>query len=300
MSFIVAGPDALAAAASDIAGIGSTINAANTAAALPTAELMPPAADAVSAQVAEVFSSHAQVYRQLSTQMSAFHDQFVGALQATANAYAATEASSAQSLASAIGSPVAKLMGQPLIGQGGATAASGALANALGRIQNLFPGTGGSNALGGQAGALGAALRLPATGGANAVKAANSLLQPAAAAAAPAAGILPVSIGTAIENLYLEVEPWVQYGFNLAAYAAGWVPYVGLLAPQIYIVYDLFEPIVQAGLFNTIDWLEGSITFSQGLANIGSATTASINQFITNEINWALGYLPPLPPLPPT
>ncbi|MGB9224464.1 MAG: PE family protein, partial [Mycobacterium sp.] len=142
------------------------------------------------------------------------------------------------------------------------------------------------------ASALGAGmLRLPGTGGA--------LLRPAAAAAAPAAGILPVSVGTAIENLYLQVEPWVEYGFDLAAYAAGWVPYVGLLAPQIYIVYDLFEPMVQAGLFNTIDWLEGSITFSQGLANFGSATTASINQFITNEINWALGYLPPLPPLPP-
>jgi hypothetical protein len=284
MSFIVAGPDALAAAASDIAGIGSTINAANTAAALPTAELMAPAADAVSAQVAEVFSSHAEVYRQLSRQMSAFHDQFVGALQATANSYASTEANSAQGLASAIGSPVAKLLGQPLIGQG----QGGALTNALGRIQN--------------AGALGAgALRLPGTGGANVVQIANSLLAPAGRihAAANAAGILPVTVGTAIENFYLTVEPYVEYGFNLAAYAAGWVPYVGLLAPQINFLYYLFEPMVQAGLFNTIDWLEGSISFAQGLSNFWSVTTASINQFINTEINWVLGFLPPLPPLPP-
>jgi hypothetical protein len=286
MSFIVAGPDALAAAATNIAGIGSTINAANTAAALPTAELMAPAADAVSAQVAEVFSSHAQVYRQLSSQMSAFHDQFVGALQATANSYAATEAGSAQSLAGAISAPVAKLMGQPLIGQGGAQ--GGGVANALGRIES--------------AAAVGAGvLRLPGTGGANAVQAATSLLQPAGKiqAAANAAGILPVQIGDAIEAFYLTVEPYVAYGFNLAAYVAGWVPYAGLLAPQINFFYYLFEPIVQAGLFNTIDWLEGSISFAQGLTNFWSATTASVNQFITTEINWVFSFLPPLPPLPP-
>jgi PE family len=292
MSFFVAAPDALAAAASDIAGIGSTISAANTAAALPTAGLMAPAADAVSAQVAQLFSTHAAVYGQISSQMSAFHDQFVGALQGTANSYAAAEASAAQSLAGAISAPTAKLMGQPLIGQGGGSAA-GALTNALGRIESLFPGTGGSNALGGKAATLGAglgALRLPGTGAINAVK---------AAAASPAAGILPVGIGDAIENFYLGVEPYVEYGFDLVAYAAGFVPYVGLLAPQIYIFYDLFEPIVQSALFNTVDWLDGTISFAQGLTNLGSATTASINQFITNEINWALGYLPPLPPLPP-
>ena len=41
------------------------------------------------------------------------------------------------------------------------------------------------------------------------------------------------------------------------------------------------------------------ITFSQGLSNFFAATTASINYFIHTEINWVLGFLPPLPPLPP-
>jgi len=71
------------------------------------------------------------------------------------------------------------------------------------------------------------------------------------------------------------------------------------LAPQILFLYDLFEPIVQSGLFNIVDWLSRMITFSQGLSNFFAATTASINQFIHTEINWALGFLPPLPPLPP-
>ena len=57
---------------------------------------------------------------------------------------------------------------------------------------------------------------------------------------------------------------------------------------------------MQSVLFNTIDWLQGSITFSQELNNLFVATAASINQFIYNEINWLFGYfLPPLPPLPP-
>ena len=77
------------------------------------------------------------------------------------------------------------------------------------------------------------------------------------------------------------------------------MPWVGFLAPQILFFYDLFEPMVQSGLFNILDWLGGSITFVQGLNNFFAATSASINQFINTEINWFLSFLPPLPPLPP-
>lgn len=90
----------------------------------------------------------------------------------------------------------------------------------------------------------------------------------------------------------------MQYGFNLASWAVGWVPWIGILAPQINFFYYLFEPIVQSGLFNTLDWLDGTITFSQGLSNFWSATTASVNQFIQTEINWIRHFFPPFPPLP--
>ena len=43
--------------------------------------------------------------------------------------------------------------------------------------------------------------------------------------------VAPTSIGSSIKSAYNAVEPWVQWGFDLAAYAIGWVPYVGLLAP---------------------------------------------------------------------
>jgi hypothetical protein len=74
---------------------------------------------------------------------------------------------------------------------------------------------------------------------------------------------------------------------------------VGILAPQINFFYYLFEPMVQAGLFNTLDWLAGTVSFSQGLANFWAATSASINQFLYTEWYWIRSFLPPLPPLPP-
>src|SRR5258707_7428233 len=49
MSYVVAVPELLSAAATDVAGIGSALNSANAAAALPTTQLLAAAADEVSA-----------------------------------------------------------------------------------------------------------------------------------------------------------------------------------------------------------------------------------------------------------
>jgi hypothetical protein len=301
MSFVFAAPHELATAASDLAGIGSTLGAANAAAAAPTAGVLASAADQVSAQVAALLSEHGLGYQQVSAQMAAFHERFVQTLTAGASTYAEAEANAAQTLAHAVNAPAAAVRAQPPLGSGiGSGAAGGAMAggvvsNALGRIEGAVLGSNFSGAAS-QAGAL----FLGPTGGISALTAARALLAPAAMT--NAAAVVPAasgSIGDAIEAGYLLIEPYVQYGFNLAAYAAGFVPYVGYLGQQINIFYDLFEPLVQAGLFNTIDFLQGAITFSQGLNNFFGATTASINQFIQNEIYWALGFLPPLPPLPP-
>jgi hypothetical protein len=107
-------------------------------------------------------------------------------------------------------------------------------------------------------------------------------------------------IAATIEGIYNFVEPYVRYGFELASYVAGWVPWIGwLIAPQILFLYDLFEPMVQSGLFNILDWLSGSISFGTGLSNFFSDVWASIGFFIHQEAQWILGFLPPLPPLPP-
>ncbi|CAM4446811.1 PPE-repeat proteins [Mycobacterium basiliense] len=286
MSYLAAAPQALMAAASDVAGIGSTISAANAAAAVPTSEVVAAAADQVSTQVATLFSAHGALYQRLSAQLTTFHDQFVATLNAGASSYASAEANAARTLLDAVNTPAEKLLGQPLIGQGGPP--GGLASKAVSQLQSAFAGATGAGPLGASA------LALPPTGG---MAAAGALVGPISSAAAAPAAVIPVSVATAIENLYYSVEPWVEYGFNVAAWAAGWLPYIGILAPQINFFYYLFEPMVQSALFNTLDWLDGTITFSQGLNNFWSATTNSVNQFIQTEIQWVRNFLPPFPPI---
>ena len=59
MSYVIAAPEMMAAAATDLAGIGSDLSAAHTAAAAPTVALVPAAADEVSAGIAHLFSTYA-------------------------------------------------------------------------------------------------------------------------------------------------------------------------------------------------------------------------------------------------
>ncbi|VBA53729.1 Triacylglycerol lipase [Mycobacterium pseudokansasii] len=72
MSFLLAEPQLVAAAATDLAGIGSTISAANTAAEAATTGVIPAALDEVSAALASLFSAHGQAYQALSAQAARF------------------------------------------------------------------------------------------------------------------------------------------------------------------------------------------------------------------------------------
>ncbi|MGB9224655.1 PE family protein, partial [Mycobacterium sp.] len=56
MSLLIAAPESMTAAATDLANIGSALNAAHTAAATPTVAVIPAAADEVSASIAHLFS----------------------------------------------------------------------------------------------------------------------------------------------------------------------------------------------------------------------------------------------------
>ena len=103
MSYLVAGPDSLTAAASDLAEIGSAISGATDAASAATTGLLPAAADEVSTQIAEFFASHADQYRAVSAQAAAFHSAFVRAVEAGAAWYASTEAANAAPLRQLVG-----------------------------------------------------------------------------------------------------------------------------------------------------------------------------------------------------
>jgi hypothetical protein len=95
MPFVTTQPEALAATAANLAGVGATMSAQNAAAAAPTTGVLPPAADEVSALAATQFAVHAQMYQAISTQAEAIHQQFVSTLETSATSYAATEAANA-------------------------------------------------------------------------------------------------------------------------------------------------------------------------------------------------------------
>jgi ABC-type anion transport system duplicated permease subunit len=86
-SFVVTAPDSLNAAASDLAGIGSQLSVANTA-AIQTTNLQTAGADEVSSSIAALFGALEKEFQAVSGQAAAFHSQFVNTLSAGAASYA--------------------------------------------------------------------------------------------------------------------------------------------------------------------------------------------------------------------
>ena len=114
-SFVIASPDVLASASQQLAGIGSSITSANTAAATPTTAVLAAAEDEVSAAIAALFSAHGQGFQALSAQAAAFHEQFVQALTAGAGSYVSAEAANAYAVAASGGA--AQSIGNLLLSQ---------------------------------------------------------------------------------------------------------------------------------------------------------------------------------------
>lgn len=112
----------------------------------------------------------------------------------------------------------------------------------------------------------------------------------------PPASVSSSNLNQGIKNLYNTVEPWVRYGFELATYAVGWIPWVGWLAPQIMIFYNFGERIVRSITFNLDDWILGPLPFFQGLKNVINDSWNALLQLGRDQWNF---WLPPLPPLPP-
>jgi hypothetical protein len=92
MAYVIAHPEMIGAAATDLATIGSNVDAAHLVAAARTTSVIPAAADEVSTGIAQLFSQHAANYQALAGQAEAFNDQFVQHLTAGAFSYADIEA----------------------------------------------------------------------------------------------------------------------------------------------------------------------------------------------------------------
>ena len=113
MANVIVAPEAITTAASDLATIGSDLNADHTSAAIRTTALIPAAADEVSASIAQVFSHYGGGFQALTGKAAAFHEQFVHNLTTGASSYTSTEAASTsllQPIINAIGSVLNDLL----------------------------------------------------------------------------------------------------------------------------------------------------------------------------------------------
>jgi PE family protein len=148
VSLVTAVPEFMAAAAQDLSGVGSTIEAAGVAAAAPTTAVLPPAADDISAELANLFCAHGQSYQAASAQASGFHQDFGRAFRTAGTSYAQAEALNASPLQSLKGlAGVAEKAPARLFGHQGAARAGLHLAQgARGSSISLVSRTGGLKA----------------------------------------------------------------------------------------------------------------------------------------------------------
>ncbi|OBK11741.1 PE family protein [Mycobacterium asiaticum] len=168
MSWVNAAPEYVASAATDLAGIASTLSSANAAAAFPTSGVIAAGADDVSAAIAALFGAHAQAYQMISSQAALFHQQFVQLMTSGANLYDAAEASNSTPMgdaAAAINAPAGALPGFAV----GAAAAGASTPGASGGEQVLARTAGGTLVQIGTNGGAAAGLAAPPAGGSGGV-----------------------------------------------------------------------------------------------------------------------------------
>lgn len=231
MSYVIADPEMLLAAASDLEGIRSGLVLANATTG-PATALAPAAADEVSAAVAGMFGAYGREYRALSAQVEAYHGRFVQALAAGANSFATAEAANTSILQSfeeqllrVVNAPTQLLLGRPLIGDG----ADASVAGGRGGDGGLLFGNGGRGAAGagGQAGGAGGDAGLFGNGGAGgnggtgapggAGGRAGLLLGRPGIAGLPGSITPPTPVGTGVFSPYVDMTLWPQFDFTGAS-----------------------------------------------------------------------------------
>jgi hypothetical protein len=97
MSFLTAVPQELAAAAAQLAAIGSALAAQNAGAAAPTTAIAPAAADQVSIIQSSIFTAYGALYQEVSAQAQAIQEQFVQTLGLSSGTYEQSESANAAS-----------------------------------------------------------------------------------------------------------------------------------------------------------------------------------------------------------
>jgi hypothetical protein len=119
MSYVNTAPAAIAAAATQLEGVGTSFATESAGAASATTAIAPAAADEVSALQAGVFSTYGQLYQTVSAKAQAIHQQFVNTLQQSSGSYQETEAANqagtaANSLGNTASSAASSAQDQPI------------------------------------------------------------------------------------------------------------------------------------------------------------------------------------------
>jgi hypothetical protein len=313
MSFVIAAPESVTAAAGDLADIGSALGAAHSAAALPTTGVVAAAADEVSTQIATMFGAYGRQFQALSAQAAAFHNEFVSLLNGGAAAYVSTEIANAQqTLQSTMGGPAATVanfaangaQGTPLLGGllggttstlGGLTGTTNTLTTGLtsGLLSPILSGVGGG--LGNLSNGLISGITLPnltslGTGLVQTVPTLQSL-QPLLQSllpglfAPPSTG--PVAPPAPSPNPY---QALVQNTLtNLSLLNAAWAAHPFPIVNQIMVNQSHYAQIVQNQIAFDLQGFPANVPANIQLALQGAATfnPAAVGQaFLSGVSNW--------------
>ncbi len=99
MSYVLALPEVMSVAATNLDSIGSAVTTASHGAASATTKVLAAAEDEVSVAIASLFGAQGQAFQALTAEATALHQSFVQTLTGAAGAYAAAEAANASPLA---------------------------------------------------------------------------------------------------------------------------------------------------------------------------------------------------------
>jgi hypothetical protein len=129
--------------------------------------------------------------------------------------------------------------------------------------------------------------------------------QAATQVANPAAAVAPQNaVSNFIVAAYQAIQPWVDYGVDLAQYVLQFIPFGGLIGAQVNIVYyQLIRPISDSVVYDLIvpvvnDPLNPA-SYVNGLIAVGGTSVKALINTGIAEANYFLGWLiPPIPPLP--
>ena len=104
------------------------------------------------------------------------------------------------------------------------------------------------------------------------------------------------SPGDWIINAYGVVQPWVEYGVELFAWATEWLPWpIGLLAPQSDIIYSGWQPFAESVVYSFAFLVDGE--FYLIVPTLSAGIQTGISNLVQGEIAWILSFFPPLPPI---